>query len=195
MLERDIRSKFVRTPALLCSAACVFLPRRQRRSGGQRLHCKTEAARAAPTAGGEATLEADQQRQVGKIFYADGHVDVRYENARLRADHVEYDSEAQVVIARGNVQLDYLTQHVEADDARYELRTGRGTFHHVRATFAMQRRPTPTLLISPNPLYFEAEEADRLDENTYRIQQGLADGVRSGPARHGNSMRPRRPSG
>src|SRR5579863_3722901 len=119
------------------------------------------------TSGGEATLEADQQRQVGKIYYADGHVDVRYQNARLRADHVEYDNEAQVVVARGNVQLDYVTQHVEADDARYELRTGRGTFHHVRATFAMQRRPSPTLLTSPNPLYFEAEEADRLDQNTY----------------------------
>ena len=123
------------------------------------------------TAGGEATLEADQQRQVGKIFYADGHVDVRYQNARLRADHVEYDNEAQVVVARGHVVLDYVTQHVEADDARYELRTGRGTFHHVRGTFAMQRRPMATLLISPNPLYFEAEEADRLDENTYRIHR------------------------
>ena len=119
--------------------------------------------------GGEATLEADQQREVGKTFYADGHVDVRYENARLRADHVEYDSETQVVIARGHVQLDYLTQHVEADDARYELRTGRGTFHHVHGTFALQRRPQPTLLVSPNPLYFEAEEAERLDQNTYRI--------------------------
>ncbi len=98
-------------------------------------------------------------------------MDVRYQNARLRADHVEYDNEAQVVVARGNVQLDYLTQHVEADDARYELRTGRGTFHHVRGTFAVQRRPVPTLLISPNPLYFEAEEADRLDDNTYRIRK------------------------
>ena len=48
-------------------------------------------------------------------------------------------------------------------------RHGRGTFHHVRATFAIQRRPTATLLISPNPLYFEAEEAERVDENTYRV--------------------------
>jgi LPS-assembly protein len=126
---------------------------------------------AALTSGGVATLEADQQRAVGKTFYADGHVDVLYQNARLRADHVEYDSETQVVIARGHVQLDYLTQHVEADDARYELRTGRGTFHHVKGTFAMQRRPSATLLISPNPLYFEAEEADRLDENTYRVHK------------------------
>ncbi len=130
-----------------------------------------QKALAALTSGGEASLEADQQRQVGKIYYADGHVDVRYQDARLRADHVEYDNEAQVVVARGNVQLDYLTQHVEAGDARYELRTGRGTFHHVRGTFAMQRHPMPTLLISPNPLFFEAEEADRLDNNTYKIRK------------------------
>src|SRR5580704_15120034 len=82
------------------------------------------------TVGGEATLEADQQREAGKIFYADGHVDVHYQNARLRADHVEYDNETQVVVAQGHVVLDYTTQHVEAYDARYELRTGRGTFHH-----------------------------------------------------------------
>ena len=124
-----------------------------------------------PAAGGEATLEADQQRQSGKMFYADGRVDVRYENARLRADHVEYNGETQVVVARGNVQLNYLTQHVEAEDARYELRTGRGIFHHVRATFAMQRRPSSTLLVSPNPLYFEAEEAERVNENTYRVHK------------------------
>ena len=121
--------------------------------------------------GGIATLEADQQQQVGRIFYADGHVDVLYQNSRLRADHVEYNEDTQVAIARGNVKLDYMTQHVEADDARYELRTGRGTFHHVRATFAMQRRPSPTLLTSPNPLYFEADWVERLDENTYRVHK------------------------
>lgn len=125
-----------------------------------------------PQAGGEATLEADSQGgEVGKIYHADGNVDLRYENVRLRADHVEWNQETDVVTARGHVQLDYATQHVEADDAEYELRTGRGKFHHVHAGFALQRRATPTLLISPNPLYFEAEEADRLDENTYRIHK------------------------
>ncbi len=116
-----------------------------------------------------ATLEADRQSQIGRVYYADGRVDVRYQNVRLRADHVEYNEATQIIIARGHVQLDYMTQHVEADDARYEVRTGRGKFHHVRATFAVQRRPTPALLITQNPLYFEAEEADRLDENTYTV--------------------------
>ncbi|MGC2000906.1 MAG: putative LPS assembly protein LptD, partial [Candidatus Acidiferrales bacterium] len=119
----------------------------------------------------EATLEAKQQRQVGRIYYADGDVDVRYQNTRLRADHVEYNEDTQVVTARGHVQLDYETQHVEAEDARYEVNTGHGTFHHVRATFAIQRRPTPTLLISPNPIYFEAEDAERVDPTTYRVHK------------------------
>jgi LPS-assembly protein len=136
---------------------------------------KAQPAAAVPssTQAGEetATLEADHQSQVGRIYYADGNVDVHYQNTRLRADHAEYNEETQVVTARGNVRLDYDTQHVEADDARYEVKTGRGTFHHVRVTFLMQRRPSPTLLLSPNPLYFEAETADRLDQNTYKIRK------------------------
>src|SRR5580704_10714472 len=119
----------------------------------------------------DVTLEADQQREnlTEKILYFDGNVDVRCGEARLRADHVEYDGDTKVVKARGHVQLDYLTQHLDADEARYEPVTGRGEFRHVHGTFAMQRKPTPTLLISPNPLYFDAEVVERLDENTYRI--------------------------
>lgn len=122
--------------------------------------------------GGQVTLEADRQGgQLGKVYWADGNVDLRYQNVRLRAGHIDWDQQTGVVNARGNVQLDYLTQHVEASDAWYDLRTGRATFHQVRATFALQRRPTPTLLISPNPLYFQAEEAERLDQNTYTVRR------------------------
>ena len=169
---------------LLLLLAAIFLacPQVTRTQGGSapsqsQNAAKKQAKPAAPapaaTAGvaQEATLEAKQQRQVGRIYYADGDVDVRYQNTRLRADHVEYNEDTQVVIARGHVQLDYETQHVEAEDARYEVGTGRGTFHHVRATFAIQRRPTPTLLISPNPIYFEAEEAERVDPTTYRVHR------------------------
>jgi LPS-assembly protein len=120
---------------------------------------------------GIATLAADRQSRVGKISYADGNVDIRYQNVRLRADRVEYNDETHVAVARGHVQLDYLTQHVEADQATYDLRSGRGTFHRVTATFAIQRRPAPTLLISPNPLYFEAAEAERIDDQTYKIHR------------------------
>ena len=120
--------------------------------------------------GGQVTLEADRQGgQIGKIYSADGNVDLVYKDLRLRADHLQWNQQSGSISARGHVQLDYLTQHVEADDAEYDLHTGRGSFHHVRATFALQRHPTPTLLISPNPLYFQADEADRTDKDDYTI--------------------------
>lgn len=166
MADADVLRKiFIRAPFSLMFALLVLSPH----AAFPQLQPQNPLR--AQSAGGEVTLEADQQRQSGRTLFADGHVDIRYQNARLRADHVEYNEESQVVMARGNVQLDYMTQHVEADDAQYELKTGRGMFHHVRATFAIQRRPTPTLLISPNPLYFEAETAERLDENTYRVSK------------------------
>jgi LPS-assembly protein len=122
------------------------------------------------TGGGEVTLQADQQRLVGKIYYADGNVDVVYQNARLRADHVEYNTETQEITARGHVQLDYENQHVEAADASYNLHTGRGVFHDVRGTFRVERRPSPRLLVSPNPIYFQAQEAERVNDTTYKIR-------------------------
>jgi LPS-assembly protein len=134
---------------------------------------KQSAKKPAPqllTSGGEMTLQADQQRLAGKIYYADGNVDVVYENARLRADHVQYNTATQEVSARGHVKLDYKTQHVEAADAEYNLRTGTGAFDHVRGTFDVQRRPSATLLVSPNPIYFEAKEAERVSENEYKFR-------------------------
>ena len=92
----------------------------------------SQVTKTSPQAGANAdqtaTLEADQQRQVGRIYYADGNVDIHYQNTRLRADHVEYNEDTYVAIARGHVQLDYMTQHIEADEAHYEVRTGHGTF-------------------------------------------------------------------
>ena len=101
-----------------------------------------------------ATLEAETQHRTGNITYADGCVEILYENFRLRADHVEYDDTTKQATAHGHVVIDHLAQHVEADEATYNLQTERGTFHHVRATMQMQRRPIPTLLITPNPIYF-----------------------------------------
>jgi LPS-assembly protein len=119
---------------------------------------------------GIVTLEADQQRQEGKMFYADGNVDVRFEDMRLRADHVVYNDETKIAIARGHVQFDRGTQHLDAEQASYNLQTGTGTFRHVQGTIKVERRPNPNLLVSPNPLYFEAAEVDRVDERTYIVR-------------------------
>jgi len=123
-----------------------------------------------PAGGGVFELRADQQRMEGKVFYADGDVDIRYANLRLRADHVEYDTDTGAAAARGHVQFAFDSQHLEAEAAHYNLRTGRGEFRHVRGAIQAQRRPNPNVLLSPNPLSFEAEEVDRLNERTYAIR-------------------------
>lgn len=119
---------------------------------------------------GIAKLEADQQRHEGNLSIADGNVDIRYQNMRLRADHVQYDTVTQEVSSRGNVQFDYDNQHLEANEAKYNIQTGRGTYSHVRGTIQLARRPNPLVLISPNPLYFEAEVVERFDERTYKFR-------------------------
>jgi LPS-assembly protein len=121
------------------------------------------------TGRGVAVLEADQQRQERRMFYADGNVEIHYENFRLRADHAVFNDETKLAEVRGHVQFDHDTQHLEADEGSYDLRSGRGSFRHVHGTIAIQRRPNPSLLLSPNPLYFDAAEVERVDEQTYSV--------------------------
>ena len=118
---------------------------------------------------GEATvrLEAEQQRKEGDLFFADGNVEIHYHNFRLRADHVQYNAKTYLVTARGNVQLDVDTQHLTADSADFNVRSGEGRFEHVRGEVRAEHRPNANVLVSPNPLIFEAQEVRRLDDRTY----------------------------
>ena len=120
---------------------------------------------------GEMKLEADTQKQAGKVFTADGHVDMLYQDTRLRADHVDYNEETKTANARGHVQLDHDTQHLEADRATYNFATERGTFWNVRGTVRAFHIQNPQVLMSQNPLTFSAAEAQRLDEETYEVRQ------------------------
>ncbi|HVA72566.1 MAG TPA: LPS assembly protein LptD [Candidatus Limnocylindrales bacterium] len=121
------------------------------------------------TRGGVMTLEADTQKQVGKVFYADGRVDILYQGVRLRADHVQYNEATKIVAARGHVQFDYQTQHMDADDATYNIATDRGSFRNVRGTVRAQHLPNPNVLVSPNPLSFAAATVERTGPNTFVV--------------------------
>jgi len=121
------------------------------------------------SSGAVVQLEADQQRKDGNRYIADGNVQMRYENKRLRADHAEYDSDTGRVQLTGRVQFDSETQHIEADQGRFDVRNGSGSFTAVRGTVQTTRQPNPAVLLSTNPLYFEAREIERLDERTYRL--------------------------
>ena len=116
---------------------------------------------------GELTLEADSQKESGKVFFADGHVDIVYAEVRLRADHVEYNPQTKAAMARGHVQFDHENQHLAADQANYNFETERGTFRNVRGTVKAEHLANPNVLVSPNPLTFAAAEVDRVDEDTF----------------------------
>lgn len=119
---------------------------------------------------GVAQLEANQQRKVGQVYFADGNVEIRYRGTRLQADHAEYNASTDDVVLTGHVQFDYLTEHLKADRAEYNVRTEKGSFENVSGSLQVQRKANTQLLVTPNPLSFEAASVQRLDEGTYRIR-------------------------
>jgi LPS-assembly protein len=131
-----------------------------------------QQARPPALKGGVAELSsAGPQRREGNLFIADDSVDIHYGEQRLRADHMEYNDQTSEAFARGHVQYDYQNQHLEADEAHYNVSTSRGTFLHVRGTVKIERRPNPTILVTDNPLYFEARQVERFGSDFYIIHQ------------------------
>jgi len=125
-----------------------------------------------PSSSGEASvrLEAEQQRKEGDFYFADGKVEIQYKNLRLRADHVKYNTKTYMATANGHVLFDVDTQHLTADSAEFNVQSGAGLFEHVRGEVTMGHQPNTNVLVSPNPLTFEAQEVRRLDLRTYWIE-------------------------
>jgi LPS-assembly protein len=116
------------------------------------------------------TSEGPQKRQ-GDLFIADRNADLEYAGMRLRADHMEYNESTRDALARGHVVFEYQNERLEADEARYNLATGIGNFTNVRGTVKILRRPNPMVLVSDNPLYFEASRAERYPDDVYVVHQ------------------------
>jgi LPS-assembly protein len=115
-------------------------------------------------------LEAEQQRKEGDLYFADGKVEILYGKFRLRADHVQYNSKTYMATAHGHVLFDVDTQHLAGESADFNVQSGAGRFEHVRGDVMVEHRPNANLLVSPNPLTFEAQEVQRLDARTYTIE-------------------------
>jgi LPS-assembly protein len=131
------------------------------------------AAQESPTKKEFAEITAGgPQRKEGDIYIADKDVDVHYRGMRLQADHVEYNSDTYEAMAKGHVVYDYQNEHMEADEAHLNVDTNKGTFQDVRGTIRLERQPNPLLLLTENPLYFEAKQVDRLSEDVYLVHHG-----------------------
>jgi len=112
------------------------------------------------------------QQKRGDLFIADEDVDIHFGDERLQADHIEYNEKTSESLARGHVRFDYNNEHLEAEEARYNVSTGHGTFTNVRGTVKIERRANPLILISQNPLYFQAPEVERFPGDIYLVSRG-----------------------
>ena len=121
--------------------------------------------------GAVAELESKTQSRKGDLTIADGDVDIRYAGVHLKTDHAEYNNKTSEALARGHVQFDYNNEHLEADEAHYNVSTGHGLFIHVRGTVQIERRANPLVLLSQNPLYFEAQEVERFAGDVYLVRR------------------------
>jgi LPS-assembly protein len=111
------------------------------------------------------------QTHKGDLFIADNNVDLQYAGMRLRADHVEYNDATHDSLAQGHVQFDYENQHLEASEAHFNFASGAGTFQNVRGTVKILRRPNPMVVVSDNPLYFEAHLVERYANDILIVHQ------------------------
>ncbi|MBO8142161.1 MAG: LPS-assembly protein LptD [Firmicutes bacterium] len=68
-----------------------------------------------------------------RLFAASGHVTVRYKDATITADTMQYDSEAGHVVFRGNVVYAEGDQELAGDVLHYDLTTGAAVFEEMDA--------------------------------------------------------------
>jgi LPS-assembly protein len=116
-------------------------------------------------------VSAVQHRLEGKVVIYEGNVEARYQTLVFRTDRLQYHLESRDISATGNIRFDYDAVHLEAESAQYNLRTNRGLFRRVRGQVRIRRAPNAEVLVTQNPLLFEAEEVERIDERTLIIRQ------------------------
>jgi LPS-assembly protein len=162
----NARSRFALFPFLYLAAFLMALT-----ATPGRIASAAQKPRVPSGKGGVANLEAKTQSRKGDVSTADGDVDIHYQDTRLRADHIEYNGKTYEAIATGHVLLDYGNEHIEASEAHYNVSTGHGFFQNVRGTIKIERAPNPALLLSDNPLYFEAQDVERFPDDVYVVHR------------------------
>lgn len=115
---------------------------------------------------------ADSQQKAGDSYLLRGNVEIRYRGMTLTADEATYNEKTRIAEARGHVVLERDDDRVEAEEARYDLSSGEGTFLKVRGTAGVPPRRTNDYLVTTNPLYFEGERVERREDGSYVVHKG-----------------------
>lgn len=116
-------------------------------------------------------MKANEQQKHGDLYQLLGAVEITYEGMTLRAEKVDYNAASGAILASGNLHFEQTgrDEHIEAERAEYNLNTGAGKFYKAKGSFGTSPRHGPTMLVSPNPIYFTAELAERDESGAYRV--------------------------
>lgn len=140
--------------------------------------------------GKEVAIQADSQQRDKDTYHLRGHVRITYEDMRVSADEASFDEASGDIVARGHVIFDDPKSHLEAAEVHYNLQSQKGWFSNGAGFVHPKGPPRPRVLRTENPFYVSGKTVDRLDEDTYVVENGSMTSCEC--AKHGWSMSARR---
>jgi LPS-assembly protein len=110
------------------------------------------------------TQEVRRNPQGDSIKVLDGHAEAEDSKMLVRADHIEYNEETQVLNATGNVYFHGFekNEQIWCDHAEYNRAAERGAFFNLRGESAPRIVVRRGVLSGSSPYHFEGQWAERL---------------------------------
>ena len=117
---------------------------------------------------------ADTEESDPPLRHLRGKAEIEGSDVKLTADEIDYNEDTHEAQARGNVIFHQYAkdEEIHADRVEYNTDTETGKFYNVRGWSRTHVDARPGLLTSNNPLYFEGEWAERLQEK-YILHNGF----------------------
>ena len=143
-------------------------------SGGTQAEANARPALNVPLGRDEVLISADQQRKDQDIYYALGHVVMRFRNNVLHCDNARYDSTTGIVEVQGHVVFDGgpHNEHLTASHGTYDVSHDTGTFYDVQGSTGVRLKNKLMFLTSSTPYFFAGQQVDKLGPDQYLVHHG-----------------------
>ena len=92
-----------------------------------------------------------QEKLAGNLFKLTGNIELTQPDMKFYADHVEYYSDTNRLLATGNVLVIQKDHQIAADRADFNAKTKLGTFYNARGFAAMGAQPDTSSFGSLQP--------------------------------------------
>jgi LPS-assembly protein len=127
-----------------------------------------------PLGRNEVLIRADEQEKVQDIYYARGHVEMRFRTYILHCDDATYDSTTGQVTAQGHVVFDGgpHNEHLVGTHATYDVSRDTGTFYDVTGSSGVRMKNKMMFLTSSTPFFFTGKVVDKLGPDRYVVHHG-----------------------